>query len=210
MKFYYILLSTPIIDKITQKIIIKIEGKKSESKLLRNYCRDKRNIAAGMYSYGGFFNKTFKRDGKVIIGKYCSINRNCQYIDANHPHNEAVMSPYFYEKSFGLDVEQMEKGTLEIGNDVWIGTNVVILPSCKKIGNGAVIGAGAIVTRDVEPYSIVVGVPAKHLRYRFDKETIKFLEKSEWWELPPKELYKYYEYRKEPKKFAKEIIKAKQ
>ena len=209
MKFYYILLSIPIIDRITEKIIIKLEKRKSESKLLRNYCRDKRNIDAGMYSYGGFFNKTFKRDGKVIIGKYCSINRTCQYIGDKHPHHEAIMTPYFYEKSFGLEVEQMKKGTLEIGNDVWIGTNAVILCGCQKIGNGAVIGAGAIVTKDVEPYSIVVGVPAKHLKYRFDQETIRLLEKSEWWELTPKELYKYYNYRKDPRKFAKEIIKDK-
>ena len=202
-------MSIPIIDRITQKITGKLEGRLSESKIIRKYYKEKRNLDIGMYSYGGCFNKTFKKDGNVIIGRYSSINDNCQYITANHPYIEAVMSPYFYEKSFGLNVESVEFNSLEIGNDVWIGTNVVILPGCKKIGNGAVIGAGAIVTKDVEPYSIVVGVPAKHLKYRFDKETIKLLEKSKWWELTPQELYKYYKFRREPKKFAQEIIKDK-
>jgi len=70
----------------------------------------------------------------------------------------------------------------KIGHDVWIGANAVIMRGVK-IGNGAVIAAGAIVNKDVEPYSIVGGVPARHLKYRFDKETIERLLKSEWWNL---------------------------
>ena len=209
MKIYYLLLSIPFIDKITKKIIIKLEGRQSESKLLRNYYRDKKNIDIGMYSYGGCFNKNFKTRGKIKVGNYCSIHYSCHYVDNNHPINEVTTSPYFFSKKFGLDVEETKEGTLEIGNDVWIGSNVVILPGCKKIGNGAIIGAGAIVTKDIEPYSVVCGVPAKHLKYRFDKETKNLLEKSKWWELTPQELYKYYQYRKEPKKFAQEIIKNK-
>jgi serine acetyltransferase len=64
---------------------------------------------------------------------------------------------------------------------VWIGCNAVIMEGVK-VGNGAVVGAGAIVTKDVKPYEIVVGIPAKHLRYRFDKEIIDNIEKSKWWE----------------------------
>lgn len=69
---------------------------------------------------------------------------------------------------------------VEIGNDVWIGDNVVILKG--KIGDGAVIGAGAVVTRDVPPYAIVAGNPARVIKYRFDDETIRKLLKEKWWD----------------------------
>lgn len=73
----------------------------------------------------------------------------------------------------------MEK--INIGNDVWIGQNVVVLPTCIFIGNGAVIGAGSIVTKDVPAYSIVVGNPAKVIRMRFKEEIIEKLEVTQWW-----------------------------
>lgn len=70
--------------------------------------------------------------------------------------------------------------SVEIGNDVWIGDNVILIAGIK-IGNGAIIGAGSIVTKDILPYSIVAGNPAKEIRKRFSKEEIEFLEKLEWW-----------------------------
>ena len=76
----------------------------------------------------------------------------------------------------------MPYGKLAIGNDVWVGQYAIILPSCKNIGDGAVIGAGAIVTKDVPPYAIVAGNPAKVLRYRFDEATIRKLEEICWWD----------------------------
>ena len=75
-------------------------------------------------------------------------------------------------------------------NDVWVGANVTIMPGCKKIGNGAIIGGGSVVTHDVPPYAIVAGNPAKILRYRFDEDIIKKLEESKWWELELDELKK--------------------
>ena len=80
-----------------------------------------------------------------------------------------------------------------IEDDVWIGLNAIITCGCKRIGRGAIIGAGSIVTKDVEPYTIVGGSPAKVIRKRFDEERIKKLEVSRWWEKTPEQLIVEFE-----------------
>ncbi len=80
---------------------------------------------------------------------------------------------------------------MEIGNDVWIGTNAIVINSKKdhiKIGDGAIIAAGAVVTKDIPPYAIAAGIPAKIIRYRFNNEVISKLLKSKWWDIPISEL----------------------
>ena len=96
-----------------------------------------------------------------------------------------------------------------VGNDVWIGHGVTIVSSCEKIGNGAVIGAGSVVTKDVPPYSIVTGVPAKVIKYRFSEEIINALEDSCWWKLQPEELMEFYPLIDNPLKWATAIINSK-
>lgn len=87
------------------------------------------------------------------------------------------------------NIDFIEKHVV-IGNDVWIGANVTIMGGVT-IGDGAVVGAGSIVTKDVEPYAIVVSVPAKVVRYRFNKATIKKLTKIKWWNWPEKKIEKH-------------------
>lgn len=86
--------------------------------------------------------------------------------------------------------DMLERPSLTIGHDVWIGERAIILPSVTSIGNGAIIGAGSIVTKDVEPYSIVAGNPAKKIGKRFEDKVIHRLEESEWWLLKKDELIK--------------------
>jgi acetyltransferase-like isoleucine patch superfamily enzyme len=123
------------------------------------------------------------------IGKYCSIAPNVNIGPGIHKTNGVSTHPAFFLKNTPLlktysSKDAFESSKLvEIGNDVWIGQNALILDGIK-IGNGAIIAAGAIVTKNVEPYSIVGGVPAKHIKYRFDDLTISILEKSEWWNYP--------------------------
>ena len=115
------------------------------------------------------------------------------------------MSPFFYNKDFGFEVEDVPRGTLVVGNDVWIGYGVLITNGCKKIEDGAVIAAGSIVTSDVEPYSVVAGVPAKQIKKRFSGEIINELMKTKWYDKTPEELMEYYGYMKNPDEFIKRI-----
>lgn len=123
------------------------------------------------------------------IGKFCSISTDCYIGMATHTLNYKSTSPIFTSKNNGLKKKWTdatvfnEYSDVYIGNDVWIGSRVMIMGGVK-IGDGAVIGAGAIVTKDVPDFAVVVGVPAKIVKYRFDQETIDKLKKNPWWDLP--------------------------
>lgn len=157
----------------------------------------KNNVHLGAFSYAvsGYFDE-------VEIGRYCSIGENVQVGRGNHPLNFLSSSPFFYEskqlfKSLNnfSDHNDYVKSTLVplppefipekpprtiIGNDVWIGHNAFIKPGIK-IGNGAVIGAYSVVTKDVPSYAIVAGNPAKFTSFRFSPDTIRALNEIEWW-----------------------------
>ena len=132
---------------------------------------------------------------KLIIGKFCSIACGAQFIFNSANHSLSSLSTYpfpiFFEE-WNLDVKDItnawdNKGDIVIGNDVWIGYEAVILAGVT-IGDGAVIGTRAVVTKDVPPYTIVGGIPAKPIRKRFSKETINALLKIKWWDWPKKRI----------------------
>jgi chloramphenicol O-acetyltransferase type B len=130
----------------------------------------------------------------VNIGRYCSIATNVQIGLGNHPTNLLSTSTLFYKKknTFGIelidkDINFSEYKTTNIGHDVWIGSSAIILDGVE-VGIGAIIAAGAIVTKDVPPYAVVGGVPAKILKYRFSDEQIQILLESKWWEKEPQEI----------------------
>ena len=143
------------------------------------------NTILGDYSY------THSNITNASVGKFCSISPDCIFGLPNHPARKIVSThPAFFSKNnLGCLVSFSEKNLFEeqperikIGNDVWIGCNSIIMGGIS-IGNGAIIGAGAVVTRDVDDYAIVGGVPAKIIRYRFTKEQIEFLNKIKWWDM---------------------------
>lgn len=127
----------------------------------------------------------------LVIGKFCSIACGAKFIFTSANHTLGSLSTYpfplFFEE-WDTPISEVatawdNKGDIVVGNDVWIGYEAVIL-SGVHIGDGAIIGTRAVVTRDVEPYTIVGGVPAKPIRKRYDPETIRELEALCWWNLP--------------------------
>lgn len=125
---------------------------------------------------------------KLKIGRFCSVACGVKFVFTSANHTLCSLSTYtfpiFFEE-WGLDVKNItkawdNKGNIIIGNDVWIGYGAVIL-SGVTVGDGAIIGARAVVTKDVPPYTIVGGVPARQIRKRFDDETIKKLLTLQWW-----------------------------
>lgn len=129
------------------------------------------------------------------IGKFCSIANNVRIVAGNHPIKKFVSThPAFYskmmEERFGYVHEQLynefkfvdikRKKFVDIGNDVWIGAGVTIMEGIR-IGDGVVIAANAVVTKDVKPYEIVGGIPAKHIKNRFTEDEVLFLKEFKWW-----------------------------
>lgn len=124
---------------------------------------------------------------KLIIGKFCAIGEGVEFImnGANHRINSATTYPFSimrggWEKTTPEIKDLPYKGDTIVGNDVWIGQNVTVLPGIK-IGDGSIIGANSVVTKDVQPYTIVGGNPAKFIRNRFDENTTKHLLEIQWW-----------------------------
>ena len=141
------------------------------------------NITVGDFTY--IADSEF--ESHVTIGKFCQIAAGVEFVmnDANHQMNAVSTFPFYTLEGWNMEVPASSdmpfKGDTVIGNDVWIGQNAVILPGVH-IGDGAIIGANSVVGSDVDPYTIIVGNPAKVLRKRFDDELIELLLKFKWWD----------------------------
>jgi acetyltransferase-like isoleucine patch superfamily enzyme len=168
-----------IIERIHLRWLLRDEY---ESLALREMFAKRFEVEVGLYSYGCFDRWRVPR--RTRIGRYCSFAKTVRILDANHPVEAMTTHPFLYEAKFGVVAEdRIDPPWLHIGDDVWLGHNAIITPGCKAIGRGAIIGAGAVVTRDVPAYTVMAGLPAKPLRSRFDSDTIAALEASRWWEM---------------------------
>ena len=132
---------------------------------------------------------------RLVIGKFCSIACGAKFLFNSANHTQRSLSTYIFPVLFeerGLDVERVpeawdNKGDIIVGNDVWIGYEAVVLAGVA-IGDGAIIGARAVVTKDVPPYTIVGGVPAKAIRKRFSDSEVARLLELKWWDWPPEKI----------------------
>lgn len=175
LKLYFKLKSKKYKKKYTPVKIWELENFDNHTNLVLNGSLYS-DIAVGKGSYG-YINSIFsnKSDVVLIIGNYVSIAPDVLFIPASE-HNYKNLSTYpFKVMSCGLEYEAVSKGSIILEDDVWIGARAIIL-SGVRIGQGAVIAAGSVVTKDVEPYSIVAGNPAKHIKYRFEPEIIENLK----------------------------------
>ena len=169
----------------------RLEGGRFFSATLRRILRMYHGVSVGRYSYGPCLVPGALPPG-TVVGSYCSIAGGLSIHRRNHPPDTLTQHPFFYNKDCGLldydSIMQVEDNRLIIGNDVWIGDRVTVLPGCRMIANGAVIGAGSIVTKDVEPFSVVAGNPAKPIRLRYPESIATEIQRSEWWNLSLSEL----------------------
>jgi acetyltransferase-like isoleucine patch superfamily enzyme len=154
-----------------------------------NHCRIRTPIflidsAVGDRSYV----EAYCRIGNAQIGKFTAIAPGCHIGLAEHPSTKAAsLHPIFYRRDparafdFAVRSYREEVRTTTLGNDVWVGAGSIVKGGVR-IGDGAIIGAGAVVTKDVPPYAVVAGTPARLLRYRFEPDAIAFLQRIRWWD----------------------------
>ena len=163
-------------------IVLKMEGGMLYSITLRRILARYHKVQIGLYTHGSCF-EPGNFDKFTTVGRYCSIGANVKVFNRNHPMNFKSMHAFFfnpYLKSVKQDM--IEYIPLNIGNDVWIGDGVKIMPRVTRIGDGVVVGAGSVLTKNLPPYAIAVGYPASIVRYRFPNEIIKKLFEEKWWE----------------------------
>lgn len=145
-------------------------------------------VTIGRHTYGSFTVGVDRNDEmRIRIGAYCSIASGVEF-GAGGDHRTDWVSSYPFRVRWGLpgayeDGHPRSQPDIVVGNDVWIGSQALIMPGVT-IGDGAVIGARAVVTRSVRPYAVVVGVPAHEVRRRFEDEQVEALLALRWWEWP--------------------------
>lgn len=172
------------IARLCFDLLFRLEGGHYRSATVRELMARDYDVVVGAHSYGEVFNPGAFAP-TVVVGKYVSIGKGVKVVTQNHPTNHSSTHPYFYERQFGfIEKDILTPATTHIGSDVWIGHNALILPGCNSIGHGAIIGAGAVVTKPVPDYAVVAGNPAKLIKYRFPQSTIQKLLSDKWWDKP--------------------------
>jgi len=173
-----------------------------------NYNTIYKNVSLNTVLLGDF---TYVSDGtkisKAKIGKFCSIGPDCKIGLGKHPSSKFVSThPVFFSMLKQAQVSFSNKNRFEefeeinIGNDVWVGANAIILDGVT-VSDGVIIGAGSVVTKDIPPYAIVGGIPAKIIKYRFERNEIDQLLKIKWWDMDLDYLRKNYKKLHDIKKF---------
>lgn len=177
----------PIVDRVVRRAVSRLERHRFQSRWFR---RSVLHVGEGTYGnpkvvyFGG-------DSAKVTVGRYCSISEGVEFLPGGQ-HNIDWVSTFPFREAFGLpgrrqDGHPASKGDICIGNDVWLGRGAKIMSGCS-VGDGAVVGAYSVVTSDIPPYGIAVGVPARVIRNRFSDEVVEQLLAMQWWDWPQSEI----------------------
>jgi virginiamycin A acetyltransferase len=178
----YGLSGTALVRRVIVKLVARLDGGYMYSLTLRKIFRDHHGVDIGLYTWGGCFNpRNFGRS--VSIGRYSSVAMSACAFTQNHPLEWKSTHELFYNPKYKYCADdRVAYSPLRIGNDVWMGEGSLIMPVVEEIGDGAVIAAGAVVNKNVPPYAIVAGNPARVVRFRFSEEVVRMLLASRWWE----------------------------
>jgi virginiamycin A acetyltransferase len=177
----------PKVRRVCLVTALRLEGGGFFSHTARVIMAKRYGVNIGAYSYGHCFVPGVFPPG-VSIGRYVSIAKNVNAILRNHPLDRVSTHPFFFNSKLGfVEADCVAAGTLSIWHDAWIGERVILTPGCSRIGIGAVVGAGAVVTKDVPDFAIVAGVPAKLIRYRLSQKAMSGVLESRWWMKPVEE-----------------------
>jgi acetyltransferase-like isoleucine patch superfamily enzyme len=160
------------------------EGGFMHSESARRLAAGLYGVHVGAYSYGS----VFRRDAfppNTSVGRYVSVGPNVRSFAADHPIGSASLHPFWYNPRFGVsEHSDVSRRPLRIEHEAWVGANALLLSGCRRIGIGAVVGAGSVVTKDVEDFTVVAGNPARVIRTRFSDSQINALLKTAWWRHP--------------------------
>jgi virginiamycin A acetyltransferase len=173
---------------IATQLCMKLDGGEFYSTCLRDIFLKHFGVKIGMYSHGGCFVKN-NFSPFTTIGRFSSIAYTATAFNRNHPMSFKSTHAFFYNPKLKFcNQDPVVYNPIVIGNDVWIGHNAIITPVVQSVGDGSVIAAGAVVNKNVPPYAVVVGNPARIVRYRFDVDTIAKLIEEKWWDKSINEL----------------------
>lgn len=167
-------------------IIVRLEGGQMVSATLRAVLSQHYGVELGHHSYGSLA-EPGRADRGTVVGRYVSIGPDVRRFGASHPLDKPSMHPYWYNAALGHagQDDDVPRSRCEIGHDSWIGAGATILPGCTRIGIGAVVGAASVVVRDVPDFAVVVGNPARVVRYRLTPEERRALAALAPWTLEP-------------------------
>lgn len=180
--------------RIAWQLINRLEGGSFFSQTTREILRTVHGVSVGRYSYGPCLQPGVLPPG-TVVGNYCSIAAGLTVFRRNHPADTLSQHPFFFNRESGIlekdNVGEVAENPLTIEDDVWIGAHVIVLPRCRRIGVGAIVGAGSVVTKDVPPFTIVGGNPARRLGERFAPDTVARIMETKWWLRPLPELLEH-------------------